>query len=160
MKIIDAHLHLFSNRTGWAEQAAQSVGHHNSIEHLTQVYDEIEIIHGIIMGNGKLAVERHKYPEERFHYCVGLDSSLLRSGENEIPDMIDQIREHLRRSSCCGVKLYPGYNKIALSDDLNKPIMSLNSSMLLHCSNSSLESLIEISPPMVILIFISSLHFV
>jgi predicted TIM-barrel fold metal-dependent hydrolase len=125
MKIIDAHLHLFSNRTGWAEQAAQSVGHHNSIEHLTQVYDEIGIIHGIIMGNGKLAVERHKYPEERFHYCVGLDSSLLRSGENEIPDMIDQIREHLRRSSCCGVKLYPGYNKIALSDDLYEPIYHL-----------------------------------
>ena len=125
MKIIDAHLHLFSNRSGWAEKTAQSVGHHNNTEHLGQVYQELGIVHGIIMGNGSLSMEKYQYPEERFHYCIGLDSSLLKSGENEIPDLIDRIREHLKKNSCCGVKLYPGYNKIALSDPLYEPIYDL-----------------------------------
>ena len=116
MKVIDAHLHLFSNRSGWAEQTAQSVGHHNSTGHLRQAYEELGIVHGVIMGNGSLKPERHNYEEDLFHYCVGLDSSLLQGGTREIPDMIELVRQHLRRSSCCGVKLYPGYNKTALSD--------------------------------------------
>ena len=32
-----------------------------------------------------------------------------------IPDLAAQVEEHLKRE-CCGVKLYPGYNKIWLSD--------------------------------------------
>ena len=125
MKIIDAHLHLFSHKGDWAERTAQSVGHHNSADHLREVYKELNIVHGIVMGNGSLKPERHIYEEDLFHYCVGLDSSLLKGGNREIPDMIELIRQHLRRSSCCGVKLYPGYNKIALSDALYEPIYDL-----------------------------------
>ena len=67
VKIIDAHLHLFSNRTDWAEKKAQSVGHQNTAEHLRQAYEELGIVHGIIMGNGSLSLERHQYPEDLFH---------------------------------------------------------------------------------------------
>ena len=47
MKIIDAHLHLFPNDTPRPEQLANAVGHHNSIDHLRQVYGELEIVHGV-----------------------------------------------------------------------------------------------------------------
>ena len=32
---------------------------------------------------------------------------------------------HLRRESCCGIKLYPGYNRIALTDPLYEPLYEL-----------------------------------
>ena len=125
MKIIDAHLHLFSNRSGWAEETAQSVGHHNTPEHLRQVYGELGIVHGVVMGNGSFSEARHQYPEDLFHYCIGLDSSLMQEGAADIPDLEDRVREHLRRSHCCGVKLYPGYNKISLSDERYEPVYRL-----------------------------------
>ena len=53
MKIIDAHLHLFqpSPRT---DAMAQAVGHQNSTEHLRQVYGELDMVHGVVMGNRSL----------------------------------------------------------------------------------------------------------
>ena len=42
-----------------------------------------------------------------------------------IPDLADRVEAHLRRDNCCGVKLYPGYNKIALSDPMYQPIYRL-----------------------------------
>ena len=125
MKIIDSHLHLFSNHSGWAEQMAQSVGHHNTTEHLRQVYEELGIVHGVVMGNGSFSKERHQYPEDLFHYCIGLDSTLMNGGTAHIPDLIEQVMEHLERDNCCGVKLYPGYNKLALSDAFYTPIYDL-----------------------------------
>ena len=124
MKIIDAHLHFFRERD-WAEEAARSVGHENSIDHLRQVYRELDMIHGVIMGNGGLDLEHHQYPADLFHYCVGLDSSLLTGGEVSLGELPDRIEAHLQRPSCCGVKLYPGYNKMPLSDPLYGPVYEL-----------------------------------
>jgi len=120
MKIIDAHLHLFGGENDWAEKMAQSVGHHNSAEHLRQVYGELGMVHGVIMGNRSLEIEYYSYPNDLFHYCVGLDSS-----QPQTPEAVLLVEEHLRRESCCGVKLYPGYNKIALSDPLYEPIYEM-----------------------------------
>ena len=50
MKIIDAHLHLFP-REDWSDQMARSVGHENCTEHLRQVYGQLNIVHGVVMGN-------------------------------------------------------------------------------------------------------------
>ena len=123
MKIIDAHLHLFRNPE--AEEMAQNVGHHNSIEHLRQVYGELEIVHGVIMGNRSLDPAYHDYPADLFHYCIGLDSSLLDSGGAVIPDLAEKVEANLQRESCCGVKLYPGYNKLRLLDPLYSPVYEL-----------------------------------
>ena len=49
MKIIDAHLHLFSEDS--AEEMARQVGHHNNVDHLREVYGELHIAHGVVMGN-------------------------------------------------------------------------------------------------------------
>jgi len=125
MKIIDAHLHLFPTNEDWPEQKAQSVGHHNSTDHLREVYGKLDMVHGVVMGNRSLEVDYHQYPQDLFHYCVGLDSSLMMESERVIPDLPDRVEEHLKRESCCGVKLYPGYNKIWLSDEVYEPVYAL-----------------------------------
>lgn len=124
MKIIDAHLHIFPSEEG-INKVARSVGHENSIAHLEQVYKELEICHGVIMGNRSLDPEYHQYPPELFHYCVGLDSVLMDGGKQVAPDLYEQVEENLKRESCCGVKLYPGYNKIWLSDPIYEPVYQL-----------------------------------
>lgn len=124
MKIIDAHLHLFPPSPE-TEEMARQVGHHNSIAHLRQVYGELGIVHGVVMGNHSLDLGYHQYPEDLFHYCVGLDSSMQNEEGRFVPDFVERVEENLRRESCCGVKLYPGYNHIRLSDPLYEPIYRL-----------------------------------
>lgn len=63
MKIIDAHLHLFPESKAWAEEMARNVGHHNSTEHLRQVYRELGIVHGVVMGNHSLKTGEAPVPE-------------------------------------------------------------------------------------------------
>jgi predicted TIM-barrel fold metal-dependent hydrolase len=46
-------------------------------------------------------------------------------GKKPIPDLADKVEEHLKRDSCCGIKLYPGYNKVWLSDPMFEPIYAL-----------------------------------
>ena len=70
MKIIDAHLHLFTEDS--AEEMARQVGHHGTVSHLRQVYGDLNIVHGVVMGNYGLDVQG-RYPADLFHYCVGLD---------------------------------------------------------------------------------------
>ena len=122
MKIIDAHLHLFPNDTPRPEQLASAVGHHNSIEHLREVYGQLEILHGVVMGNRSMDPDYHSYPSDLFHYCIGLDSSLMASMPD---DAMAKVEENLKRDSCCGVKLYPGYNKRPLTDALYEPVYQL-----------------------------------
>lgn len=125
MNIIDAHLHLFPAGESWAEEAAQQVGHHNTIAHLRQAYGALGMVHGVVMGNHTLEQERRRWPADLFHYCYGLDTSLLESDRSRLPHMVERVEAHLRQEGCCGVKLYPGYNRIPLSDPLYKPIYAL-----------------------------------
>ena len=63
MKIIDAHLHIFPSEPG-TDAMARGVGHENSVEHLRQVYGELEIVHGVVMGNRSLETGFHNYPRD------------------------------------------------------------------------------------------------
>ena len=59
--------------------------------------------------------------------CI-LDTCALRDLETyraAVADLPDRVEEHLRRESCCGVQLYPGYNKVSLSDPMYEPIYCL-----------------------------------
>ena len=124
MKIIDAHLHLFppDPRT---DAMARGVGHENSAAHLRQAYRELGIVHGVVMGNRSLELPAHAYPGDLFHYCVGLDSLVLKRGEAVPEDLPDQVEAHLRREACCGIKLYPGYNRLWLTDPVYHPLYRL-----------------------------------
>ena len=123
MKIIDAHLHLFRPPSG--DEAARAAGHDNSAAHLRQVWGELGITHGIVMGNASLDPDFHAYPPDLFHYCIGLDSSLLTSEGGAVPDLAELVEANLKRLECCGVKLYPGYNRIWLTDPMYGPIYEL-----------------------------------
>ena len=124
MKIIDAHLHLFPSEPR-TDAMAERVGHKNDLEHLRRVYGELNMAHGVVMGNRSLDVDYHRYPADLFHYCIGLDSALMEGGRRLIPDLPDRVEEHLKREECCGVKLYPGYNKVWLTDPMYEPIYAL-----------------------------------
>ena len=125
MKIIDAHLHLFPREEAWAEQAAQAVGHHNDWDHLREAYEALGLVHGVVMGNRSLEPADHQYPCDLFHYCIGLDSVLMDRGQRAVPDLYEKVEENLKQDGCCGVKLYPGYNKIWLSDPIYEPVYAL-----------------------------------
>ena len=126
MKIIDAHLHLFPADSAKVEAMAVAVGHRNSVHHLRQVYGELNIVHGVVMGNHSMDPSYHDYPTDLFHYCVGLDSSLLPEDGAAAPDdLVRLAEENLKREACCGVKLYPGYNHIWLTAPLYEPIYAL-----------------------------------
>lgn len=55
MKIIDAHLHIFPSEPR-TDAMAEKVGHVNSIDHLREVYGQLDIVHGVVMGNRSLDV--------------------------------------------------------------------------------------------------------
>ena len=90
MKIIDAHLHLFTGPH--AEEMAQNVGHHNDIDHLRQVYRQLDIVHGVVMGNHSLDVAAHSYPTDLYHYCAGLDSGIFADGKKVPPTCRSESR--------------------------------------------------------------------
>lgn len=125
MKIIDAHIHLFPPEDPNVDQMTQRAGHINSIEHLREMYETLGMVHSVVMGNHSLETEYHNYPEDMFHYCIGLDSSFMIGENSALPDFADSVEKNLRRENCCGVKLYPGYNKLSLSDKTYEPIYEL-----------------------------------
>ena len=120
MKIIDAHLHIFPESDD-APTACQT----EKLSALRRLWEPLEIIHGVVMGNRSLSPAYHDYPADLLHYCVGLDGRMLAEGAAVPADLADQVEANLRRESCCGVKLYPGYSKISLSDSLYQPIYEL-----------------------------------
>ena len=124
MTIIDAHLHLFPTDDPKAEALTRRAGHHNNLDHLRQAFGQLNIVHAVVMGNRSLEVGYHQYPADLFHYCVGLDNSLIKGGHLP-PSLAERVEEHLRRDLCCGVKLYPGYQRIWLTDPVYEPIYRL-----------------------------------
>ena len=124
MKIVDAHLHLFPSSPD-TDAMARAVGHENSTDHLRRAYGELGVVHGVVMGNRSLDPGYHDYPADLFHYCIGLDSALMGRGERPVPDLAERVEENLKRENCCGVKLYPGYNRLWLSDPVYEPVYEL-----------------------------------
>lgn len=122
LKIIDGHLHIFSEEA-YGSVKAEGVGHENNPQHLRKVYEDLDIVGGVVMSNRSLKVEDHQYPKDLFHYCIGLDTYVMKNGLNQ--RKYDLIEENLKEKSCCGVKLYPGYTKIWLTDPMYKPVYEL-----------------------------------
>lgn len=120
-KIIDAHLH-FCLDDQYFDGIALRAGHINTPEHLKQQYEELGIVGGVVMGNRGLEPERHRYPEY-LRYCIGMDHTYLKA--HNVTDAVSQIEYHLRQESCAGIKLYPGYNPIYVTDEVYEPVYEL-----------------------------------
>lgn len=121
MKIIDAHLHLVEHDP-YFDRIAQNAGHANTVEHLKEQYEKLHITGGVVMGNRGLEPERHQYPQW-LRYCIGLDRSFLE--HHQVTKVLDQIEYHLRCANCAGIKLYPGYNPIYITDIVYEPVYEL-----------------------------------
>lgn len=121
MRLIDAHLHL-RTEDEYFDGIAAAAGHENTGEHLEQQFQSLDIACGIVMGNRSLELENHVYPDF-LRYCVGLDSGYLAG--NSIADSLELIEAHLQRGQCVGVKLYPGYNTVAITDPVYDPVYEL-----------------------------------
>lgn len=121
MKIIDAHLH-FCPGYEYFDEIAAAAGHENTEKHLKEQYEKLEIIGGIVMGNHGLSLEEHQYPPF-LRYCIGIDSHTpISSGWK---DVYDAVELHLKRKECVGIKLYPGYNPVYISDFRYEPLYEL-----------------------------------
>jgi len=121
MKIIDAHLH-FCPGYGHFDELAREAGHENTAEHLRETYKKYNITCGIVMGNRSVKPEDHMYPEF-FRYCVGIDRTYLSS--HTVDEACRMVEENLKRKECVGIKLYPGYNKLYITDKQYEPLYEL-----------------------------------
>lgn len=123
MKIIDAHMHLFPTEESYGRVMAEAVGHQSSVTYLRSLYQELNIEKAVVMGNVSLDPAYHDYPADLFHYCIGLDTHVMRKELGA--ESLALVEENLQRENCCGVKLYPGYVKRWLSDPCYYPIYQL-----------------------------------
>lgn len=120
MRIIDAHLHYHKNPH--FDQIARVAGHENTEENLRRSFQDNGVEIGIVMGNRGLTLEEHQYPDF-LRYCVGLDRYALDG--REWNSAIDLVEQHLKRTTCVGIKLYPGYSPYYVSDSGYGPIYEL-----------------------------------
>ena len=110
MKIIDAHLHLFDP----AEYASSPPGVPLArAGALTEMYDKLDIRAGIVMGNQPLSEQAYQFPAA-FRYCVGI-GDFARSLSPDA-ETLALVEEHLRRSTCVGLKFYIGYAPVYAAD--------------------------------------------
>lgn len=121
MKIIDSHLH-FRPELPHYNELANRAAHENSDVHLREEYEKYQIKAGIVMGNSGLDGEEYQYPPF-LKYCIGLDGRYLK--EHRISESCDMVEFHLKRKDCVGVKLYPGYSPIYVSDASYEPVYEL-----------------------------------
>lgn len=120
MKYIDAHLHFCPDSLHF-QDIARDAGHQNTREHLLQVCKQNQIVHCIVMGNTDLDENWQQYPD-CFSFCVGVDQQAL-SGNPE--QSLARVEAFLQQQRCVGIKLYPGYSHIYLSDPLLHPYYRL-----------------------------------
>lgn len=117
MKIIDAHLH-FSTTERYFFDIAKLSHHENSEEHLLGEYERLNIVGGVVMGNGNAS----NYPDF-LRYCVGIEN--FAAFKNDTEKSLQNIERHLQNRNCVGIKLYPGYDAFYVYDDALSPLYSL-----------------------------------
>lgn len=149
MKMIEAHLHFC--KEDYFDEIALAAGHENTAEHLEAEYWRLGIVHGIVMGNKSLEPQAHEYPDF-LRYCIGLDTL----GEDRpMDEQIALVEENLKRSSCVGVKLYPGYRHFYVYDETLAPFYALaekyDKPVAVHTGlTASTDGLLKYSHPLVL----------
>ena len=121
MKIIDSHLHFCPGYPHFDEIAIEPVIINNE-EHLRECFQKYNIVGGIVMGNRGVHPDNHTYPDF-LRYCVGVEARKLTP--EKIQKTCDLVEENLKRNTCVGIKLYPGYDSIYVTDERFEPIYDL-----------------------------------
>ena len=121
MRIIDAHLH-FCPGEAYFDQIARRAQHENHEAHLLAQYEQHGIVGGVVMGNTSPENTQCMYPSP-LKYCVGLDNYVMFSWD--MKRQLVFIENHLKRTNCVGIKLYPGYDSFYIFDDSLSPLYNL-----------------------------------
>ena len=85
------------------DQVALAAGYTNTEASLHQAFEENNVVHGVVMSNKTLDAKKHNYPDY-MSYCIGIDSL---TGKDDMENIAANVEENLKRSQCCGIKLYP-----------------------------------------------------
>jgi len=147
MKIIDAHLH-FSDVKRFRNCADKISKINYSIEGLKKDFEK----NGIILGIGMGLEETHDkaFPDNEqcnpmtinletnipswLKYCLGINPFRLK--EDPVGEL-QKIEEKLQEESVIGIKLYPGYYPVAVTDAIYTPIYYLAETykvpVTIHC---------------------------
>lgn len=121
MKIIDAHLHYVPGEK-YFNIIARKAGSENSEEGLKKEFQKHGITCGIVMGNAGLVPADNQFPDF-LRYCVGIEAYEL--GHRDDTEALQNIEENLRSPRCAGIKLYPGYSAVYITDKRYEPVYEL-----------------------------------
>jgi len=120
-RMIDAHLH-FQPSNPHFDAIAKVAGHENTATHVEDVFCQLGIVHGVVMGNREITNTKQTYPS-CMSYCVGVHQHALLP--ETWTESIGAVEQHLRRPSCTGIKLYAGYCPKVLMDEAYQPFYEL-----------------------------------
>ena len=138
MKIIDAHIH-YAGWDGFNETAAES-GQVNTVEGVADNFRKNGVVMAVAMGAGRNggdpAVCRPMTPNlagnttpehygqpDYIAYCAGVDSGAI-TPENTTRSL-EEFERYLQTPQCVGLKFYPGYHHLYLSDPRHYPFFEL-----------------------------------
>ncbi len=119
MKIIDAHIH-FRQNTGF-DSLAKACGNKNTEAGLREIFALHNIQRAVVMGYHSADKDAYDYPDF-LSYCIGLDYAYLESAGK---DALATAEQHLKSSRCVGIKLYPGYSRHYIYEDIYRPFYDL-----------------------------------
>jgi len=123
MKIIDAHIHFRPEYEPF-NLVAENAGHKNTLEHINKEYKRLNICHAVVMGNISPEKKDHSYPSN-MSYMIGLDSTCFKDTDKPLDYFLYHIEDNLKEEKCVGLKLYPGYCPLYVTDEKYKPFLSL-----------------------------------
>lgn len=138
MKIIDAHIH-YAGWEGFQATAAES-GQVNTVEGVAENFRRNGVVMAIAMGAGRDGGEagfcrpmtpnlggpvtpEHYGQPANIAYCAGIDSGAI-TPENT-KRSLEEFEKYLRTPECVGLKFYPGYHHLYLSDPRHFPFFEL-----------------------------------
>lgn len=139
MKIIDAHFHF--SAIDHFDELALAAGHENSPGYVEEMFRREGIVLGIAMGEhggehregvctpktpdlGGPVIPGGKYPHPRsVAFCAGIFSEEI--AEKTLEESLESFRAVLRMKECVGLKFYPGYCTIPISDPRHDPYYRL-----------------------------------
>ena len=138
MKIIDAHIH-YANRDGFNAVAAES-GQVNTVAGAAENFRRNGVVMAIAMGAGReedgaefcrpmtpdlagpVTPEHYGQPDN-IAYCAGVDSGAITPANTN--RSLEEFEKYLKTPQCVGLKFYPGYHHLYLSDPRHFPFFEL-----------------------------------
>lgn len=137
-RVIDVHMHY--NENPGFHYIAEAAHHQNTPENVQESMEENGIVMCIAMGTGRKERREAHLPGlidlagpldpvsynqgDNICYCLGINSEAL--NRDTLPFTLREARRHLETCDhCVGLKMYPGYNYVYLSDPRHEELYAL-----------------------------------